>query len=92
MNNEQAIKRIQFHISVNEILVEPKLKLKDIPEYPLAEALNMAIDALKENENLKKERDKYKGRYEILEEKIWRGHLDDLEYMIDDWEKEDENK
>lgn len=40
-------------------------------------------------EQLKKERDKYKDRYEILNEKIWLGHFGDLEDMINEWDEED---
>lgn len=39
---------------------------------------------------LEEERDKYKYRYNILEEKILRGHFGDLEDMISEWSEEDE--
>lgn len=44
-------------------------------------------------EQLKKERDKYKDRFEELKDMIYRGYFGDLEYTFEEWEKEDkENK
>lgn len=39
---------------------------------------------------LEKEKNKYKDRYEIIKEKIWRGHFGDLEDTISEWSEEDE--
>lgn len=49
------------------------------------------FDLLNEIDDLKKEKNKYKDRYEILKEKIWFGHFGDLEDMIDEWDEEDGN-
>lgn len=50
MTNKEAILRIEDHIRVHHI--------GEYPHIYIAEALNMAIDALKEIESIKKERDK----------------------------------
>lgn len=50
MTNKEAILRIEDHIRVHHI--------GKYPHIYIAEALNMAIDALKEIESVKKERDK----------------------------------
>lgn len=43
MDNQEAIRRIKDHMRVH--------KIGEYPHIKLAEALNMAIEALKENEN-----------------------------------------
>lgn len=40
-------------------------------------------------ELIRKDMDKYRDRYEILYEKIWRGHFGDLEDIVNEWEEED---
>lgn len=50
MTNKEAILRIEDHIRVHHI--------GEYPHIHIAEALNMAIEALKEIEIVKKERDK----------------------------------
>ena len=50
MTNQEAVWRIQNHILVHHI--------GEYPHIHIAEALNMAIEALKEIEIVKKERDK----------------------------------
>lgn len=59
--------------------------------YEMNDESTAIFDLLNEIDDLKKEKNKYKDRYEILKEKIWLGHFGDLEDMIDELDEEDGN-
>lgn len=79
-----------------------KTKCKDCPigktkncNKFLMKSAHIAIISLMENidsdkEKIIKEKDMYKDRFDILQDKIYRWHFGDLEYMLDEWKDKNE--
>lgn len=83
LTKEEAIKIIEERKQKNPVKEESELTFQQKVEG----IKSWYEDRIK---YIKKDRDKYKDRCEELKDMIYRGHFGDLEYTLEEWEKEDE--